>query len=563
MSSANRQRFLALWFPHLPAERLMRRRFGRSWHSQRPTNQPPLIFSQRESNTLRVAALDARAVELGLRPGLGVAEARAMFPALEVIESDPEGDRRLLESLADWCDRYTPLVALDGEEGLFLDITGCAHLFGGEAAMLADVLARFRAQGFSARGAIASTPGAAWAAARYGAEDAPIVSRGAESELIMPMPLAALRLEASVRAGLESVGLRVAGALLAAPRAPLVRRFGRSVTLRLDQALGHIEEAISPRLPIPVLMIERHFFEPISILADIEELTGLLARQLKIDLERRGEGADRLQLQLFRVDGKVARVDIAASRPLRDPRLIQKLFHERLAVAAPNLDAGFGFDLVRLVAQSTSRFTEDQASLEAASADRDGDLAMFADRVRIRLGENAVTQPVLVESHLPERAARAQPFARQSTPRRTGTGRSPLRLREPQTREAGVKAEQKLNRPIRLFDHPEQIEITAAEIPEGPPSHFRWRHVLYRVAASEGPERVAPEWWTRGAPEVDEPDPEKRGQAQREAGIAQTAGLTRDYFRVEDVAGRRFWLFREGLYGFETPPRWFVQGLFA
>lgn len=471
-----------------------------------------------------------------------------MHPAIEIVEAEDEADRRLLEALADWCDRYTPLVALDGDDGLFLDITGCSHLFGGERAMLDDVLARFFHQGFEARGALASTPGAAWAGARFGG-NRPIVPAGEETGLIASLPLAALRLDAPVCAGLESVGLRVAGALLSAPRAPLARRFGRTVALRLDQALGHVEEPVSPRLPIPMLMVERHFFEPIGLLEDIEALVMIMARQLKSDLERRGQGAERLQLQLFRVDGAVTRVNVAASRPLRDPQLIYRLFRERLTASA-NLDAGFGFDLVRLAVLSAAHFEEEQAGLDAAAISIDGDVALFADRVRMRLGERAVTRPVMVESHLPERAA---PMAAFAGWRRPAASASRAVDRRPVS-----------SRPIRLFDRPESIEITAAEIPEGAPSHFRWRHVSYRVAAAEGPERIAPEWWRMTMPHVDEVDPEKRKKAEQEAIAAQTAGATRDYFRVEDEAGRRYWLYRQGYYGNPgAAPRWFMHGLFA
>ncbi len=482
------------------------------------------MFSRHESNTQRVAALDARARGLKLKPGMGVAEARALHPFIEVVEEAPEADRRLLEGLADWCDRYTPLVALDGGDGLFLDITGCAHLFGGERAMLDDLLLRFLQQGFDVRAGLASTPGAAWAAARFG--QASVVADGEEEDLLAPLPLAALRLQPETRAGLESVGLRTCGAIAAAARAPLVRRFGRDVVLRLDQALGHVREAISPRLPVPPLSAERMLAEPIGQLDDIEMLVMLLAIQLKRDLERRGEGAERLQLNLFRVDGAVNRITVGASRPLREPHVIQKLFHERLTGLGADIDAGFGFDLVRLCVLVAGRLDVSQADLHGMASDTGSDIALFADRVRARLGEAAILRPRLVESHLPERAAVPVPFAQ--VPSFAGL-------------KAVVQAEViEKERPVRIFDLPECVEVTAAEIPEGPPQQFRWRRGFYRIVRSEGPERIAPEWWREEASE------------------------TRDYFRVEDESGRRYWLYRQGLYGVsEAPPRWFMQGMFA
>ena len=240
------QRILSLWFPYLAAERLLRQRLGRSWRS-RPPAHAPLVLSRQENNARRIAALDERAEALGLKRGMGLADARAMHPGLDVVEADADADRRLLESLADWCDRYTPLVALDGEDGLFLDVTGCVCLFGGERAMLDDMLARFFHQGFEVRAAIASTAGAAWAAARF--RGRLLVAPGEEPALLTPLPPAALRIGPETCGRLEGVGRRSAGGVMAMPRAPLARRFGARLLMRLDQALGRLDEAVSPRLP--------------------------------------------------------------------------------------------------------------------------------------------------------------------------------------------------------------------------------------------------------------------------------------------------------------------------
>lgn len=450
---------------------------------------------------------------------MGLADARAMHPEIEVVEADDAADRQLLESLADWCDRYTPLVALDGADGLFLDIAGCAHLFGGEQTMLDDALKRLSQQGFRARAGLASTPGMAWAAARF-LDPAP-VSPGEERATLMPLPLAALRLEPAERAGLESVGLRTVGAIVDAPRAPLARRFGAGVILRLDQALGEVEEAVSPRLPAAALSVERHLPEPVVLSEDVERLVFLLAGTLKEDLERRGEGARFLQLSLFRVDGAVRRLGVGASRPLREPALVLKLFRERLS-AIGELEADCGFELVRLSALETARIAPEQADLAGGNGADETDLAMFADRVRARLGEGALAIPRPVESHVPERAVALMPFGG------LATGAAPM----PVPRE----------RPIRLLPQAEPIDVFMAEVPEGPPRQFRWRRVLYRVARAEGPERIAPEWWLGGGQE--EP--------------------TRDYFRIEDEEGRRYWLYRQGLYDATADmPRWYLHGLFA
>ncbi|MGN6583596.1 MAG: Y-family DNA polymerase [Rhizobiaceae bacterium] len=488
------------------------------------------MVSHQENNTRRIAALDERAETLGLKHGMGIADARAMHPAVEILEHDPEADRRLLEALADWCDRYTPLVAIEGKDGLFLDISGCAHLFGGEKRLLDEALSSFLHQGFDVRAGLASTAGAAWAAARF---SLPPVEKGAEKQALLPLPLAALRLPAETRERVESVGLKKAGMLLSTPRAPLARRFGKELLLRIDQFLGGVEEPISPRLPVSPLSVERRLMEPVTMHGEIEHLVSLLAPTLKSDLERRGEGARALRLSLFRVDGFVSRIDVGTSRPLRDPALIRRLFQEKLAALEGTIDAGYGFDLIRLSASVTAPFEAAQADLSGenlAGENPDGEeeVAMLADRIRARLGDGAVLKPLCVESHIPERAVLQAPFAERlpsssSTPSQFGGNVSIL----PQ-------------RPVRLFGHPEQVAVTA-EVPEGPPLHFRWRNVTHRVARSEGPERIAPEWWLAS------------GQEQ-----------TRDYYRVEDDDGHRYWIYREGFYGEKTShPRWFLQGLFA
>ena len=484
---------------------------------------PPIVVSRKENNALLVAALDERAEALGLRQGMALADARAMHPAIEVVEARPDADRQLLEGLADWCDRYTPLVALAGDDGLFLDITGCAHLFGGEEAMVGDLSRRLGEQGFDARAGLASTPGAAWAAARYMSPG--LIAPGDEARALAPLPLSALRIPGETRTGLESVGLRTVASILERPRAPFARRFGRLLLLRVDQALGHVEEAVSPRLPVPPLSAERQLAEPVMLVDDIERLVLLLAGRLKPDLEKRGEGARFLSLALFRLDGEVRRFGVRTSRPLREPALVLRLFHERLEKACERLDAGFGFELVRLSVLDAAPFDSEQGDLSGHNASDGADLSLFADRVRARLGEAALARVATVESHVPERAMRLLPYAEAevvSSPAVAGPFRP----------EAA--------RPIRLLARPEPVHVAAVEVPEGPPRHFLWRRASHRVVRAEGPERIAPEWW-------------------REPHDAPT----RDYFRVEDEAGRRYWLFREGLYGSsETSPRWFMQGLF-
>jgi protein ImuB len=470
--------------------------------------------------------MDSMAAALGLKPGMGIADVRAMHPGVEVVEADMPGDRRCLEGIADWCDRYTPLVAMDGDEGLLLDITGCAHLFGGERSLLRDLLTRLRDQGFEIRGAVASTVGAAWAAARF--HRARVVEPGGEATVIGALPLSALRLEPATCDRLEGVGLRRIGDIMAVPRAPLARRFGPGVLSRLDQALGKVEEAVSPRLPVAALSVERSLAEPIQLVEDMERLAAALAGVLAGELERRGEGARRLQLSLFRLDGGVQRFEVGASRPLRDPHFVARLFHDRFAAVGEAIDPGYGFELVRLSALETAPLEQEQTDLAGGAAFSAASLALLADRVQARLGDAAMERRVIVASHLPERSQKVEPF---SVPAQEGGARG---------RVAGTQVPRPAGRPVRLLPRPEPVDVAAAEIPEGPPASFRWRRASHRVMRAEGPERIAPEWW-------------------RQPGTSRT----RDYFRVEDEAGRRYWLYREGFYGKETPPRWFMHGLGA
>jgi protein ImuB len=523
---------MALFFPHLATDRIRRLRHGRSWRSKPGAGRDdaPLAIFTRENNAFRIAALDEKAETLGLQRGTGLADARAMHPALETLEEDAVADQQFLSGIADWCDRYTPLVALDHEGGgLFLDITGCAHLFGGEKAMLADVLARLFEQGIDTRAGLASTPGAAWASARFGHER--VIAPGKEADAIAPLPMPALRLSGETVAGLDRLGLRTAGMLLSAPRAPLARRFGAEIMLRLDQALGRVEEALSPRLPVPELSAERRFAEPVGAREDIERLVFMLAGTLRDDLERRGLGARALELALFRVDGEVSRIAIGTSRPLRDAGVVRRLFRERLGAIGDELDAGYGYELVRLSVLADARLDAMQEDLSGDAGISKEDMAELADRIRARLGGAALVQPVLHESHVPERAVRHVPFGETKHQEAGKTG-SDATLLAPDRRQIPKE------RPLRLFTRPEPVEAVA-QVPDGPPVSFRWRRALYRVARAEGPERIEGEWWL----EDDAPQ--------------------RDYFRVEDEAGRRYWLFRQGAYAAGAAmPGWFMQGVF-
>ncbi|MEM1376486.1 MAG: DNA polymerase Y family protein [Pseudomonadota bacterium] len=516
----------------------MRQRHGAKWRVNNVLNEHdrPLVHAHKSKNAMRIAYLSEAACKLGLRVGQGLADAKAVHPALDVIPSDADADACLLSAIADWCDRYTPLVSLNEPDGLFLDVTGCVHLFGSEQALLSDILSRLFDQGFAAQAAIASTPGVAWAASHYGSRAMTLIEAGAEASFLRTFQLSALRLDREILVQLNKVGLKTVGDIMDMPRAPLTRRFGRQPLLRLDQALGDLQEALSPRLPAPDFSAERRFAEPIGLVDDIERTLYSLAMSLKPQLEARCAGARALDFSLFRVDGAVMRLAVGASRPVRDAETIVKLFQERIKSVGEDFDAGYGFDLLRLNVGSWDHFETPQNNLTTDDQAHDPrDVEILMDRITARLGRNNVSgspvrRPLANESHLPERAEMLVSHDLVSANQGdVDDGYKPQTIR-----------------PMRLLVPPEPVEVVA-QVPEGPPMRLRWRRALYKIEKSEGPERFAGEWWREDVSDgAHEPPP-------------------RDYYRVEDADGRRFWIYREGLYGSRgtASPRWFMHGLFA
>lgn len=488
---------------------------------------------------LRVVAADPVAQMAGILPGLTLADARALVPDLEVANADPPGDAQALAALADWCSRYTPWAAVasarTGEHSLWLDVTGCAHLFGGEEALLGDAAMWLKAFGFVCRAAIAGTPGAAWAVAHGAAfepgTDPPIhvIEPGAERRALNKFPIATLRLSSDIVAGLEKLGLVRIGDLDPLPRAPLGARFGPELLRRLDQVWGREHEPISPRHPVPCYRARCAFAEPIGeqrgVAAVLEHLLDDLCRQLARD----HKGARRLELALYLVDGRVVRQRIGTSRPVRDTDHLKRLFAQHL----PGLDLGFGADVITLAAPTTEALIAAQSRLggvqdnDRATGERANDLGFLIDRLGNRLGTGNVARLRPYASYVPERVVAAAP------PLAATEGGAPI---SPMPSPDAAWREDR-PRPVCLFLRPELVDVVAP-LPDGPPALFRWRRRVHRVASAEGPERLAAEWW-------------------REAGSASGSGTltARDYYRIEDTEGRRFWLYRDGFYrdGFAAP----------
>lgn len=461
---------------------------------------------------MRIVAADAQALALGIAPGMMLADARARIPDLAAIDHDPAADAGLLERIAEDCDRYTPMVALDPPHGLILDVTGCAHVRGGEAALVADLAARLGKAGLTLRQALAETPDRARALARHGEG----------------LPVLALDLDEERTIALRRAGLYTIADLAARPRAPLAARFGAEAVARLARVLGEEDIRITPRRTPPALFALRRFAEPVAMADFVLATLEGLAQEAETALRERGQGGRHFVASLFRSDGETRRLAIETGAPTRDPSLLMRLFRERIEALADPLDPGFGYDAVRLDVPVTERLGAVQLGLERQAADED--VAGLVDRLSVRLGARRVQRFASADTHIPEQASFAFPATAPPQPQRWPApepGEPPLR-------------------PLHLFDPPQPIEVIA-EVPDGPPRRFRWRRSVHDVTRYEGPERIASEWWTRAGGH----EPGK-------------GGLTRDYFRVEDARGRRFWLFRHGLYGSEkAKPGWYLHGLFA
>ena len=524
-------RFISVFLPHLPLERLNREKTASSG-APLPVDRPLALIGNEERG-LFVTALNQAGASEGLSAGLCLADARAICPRLLTLPAAPKKDEAALRDLARWAScRYSPTLNLDGADGLWLDVSGVPHLFGGESALLADLARRFSHAGFTARLALAETWGGAHALSRFAHQSPVIVPDGEIGPALAPLPVEALRLAPEITRLLRRLGLKRIGQLYDLPRASLERRFhametAEAVLLRLDQALGNREEPRVPLLPLPDFAARLPLPEPIvthdGVLAGIERL----ARMLCDKLVRAEQGCRRLALWVARADGSSAVIEAGLSAPSREPAHLFRLFKERIEA----LDLGFGVDFMSLAALVTEALPPAQTDL--AEADGKARPETLIDRLINRLGSRAVRRLVPRASHLPELAQGLKnAFA----------GPSPW----PQP------SRHKPQRPPLLFTTPEPLTVLA-EIPEGPPARFTWRRVTHRVVKSEGPERIAPEWW-RGLVRT----------AEAVLPSAQTA-RPRDYYRIEDEDGHRYWVFREGLYQEAElgPPSWYLHGVFG
>lgn len=495
--------YLAAHLPFLPAERRVRAGVA--------PPDAPFVLIEKEGGAIRLMALSPDAARLGLAPGMMLADSRARAPELLAFPHEPEGDAALLVWLADACERYTPMVAIEGAADLLLDLTGCFASLGMDAAGVSrDLEVRLARQGLSARVARARTPDAALALARFGLAD------------VRELPVGALGLEAGAELALRRAGLRRLADLASRPRAPLAARFGAELPTRLARLLEEEDRHITPRRHPPPVDVVRRFAEPMATVDPLLALVQELAGEAAFLMAGQGMGGRRFELRLYRTDGHVAALGVDSGSALRDPAAIRGLFHERIESLADPLDPGFGYDMMRLSVPLLEPLAARQERLDAAP-DEAASLASLLDRLAVRFGVGSIACFAPRDAHLPE-------YAMQLKAPGEGSGA----WEEPESGEPPL-------RPLYLFDPPERVTVLAA-VPDGPPRRFQWRQAAHRIVRYEGPERIAYPWWKQ----------------------AEGKGPTRDYYRVEDEEGHRFWLFRHGLYGSEkADPGWYLHGLFA
>ncbi len=498
------KRFLTIWFRYLKTDWITR--------CQPRLQALPFVLAAPDHGRMVITAVNALANRQGINTGMVVADARVIIPSLEVLDDNPGLSIKLLKALGEWCIRYTPVVGIDPPEGLILDVTGCAHLWGGEKEYIITINKRFKELGYHIRIALADTIGAAWAIARFG-KDSPIADSGQQAKALLSLPPAALRLETDTLERLEKLGLRSIHHFIAMPRAALRRRFGQSFIQRLDQALGNEEEMIQPLQPIESFQERLPCLEPIVTARGIEIALQRLLEKLCLRLQHQSKGLRTVLLKCYRVDGKTQTVEIGTHRASRNTAHLFKLFELKLT----NIEPDPGIELFILEAPKVEEVSPLQENLWKVNGGLDNiEIAELVDRLAGKMGAHCIQRYVPDEHYWPERSFK-----------------SAVSLHEK------LATNWKLDRPrpLHLLAKPELIEVTAP-IPDYPPMLFRHKGNLHKIIKADGPERIEQEWWLQ-------------------------QGQHRDYYCVEDEEGRRYWLFRLGHYDTQKSVQWFIHGFFA
>ncbi len=498
------ERFVTIWFPCLKTD----------WFSirQPALRDIPFVLSAPDHGRMIITGVNDLAREEGINTGMVVADARAIIPSLKVIDDDPGLTCRLLKSMALWCIRYTDIVAVDPYDGIIMNVTGCAHLWGGEMSYIKDINTRFKKRGYQVRATMADTIGAAWAIAHYG-DTNPIIEKGKQVETLLSLPPAALRLDDSVIDRLHKLGLHQVKSFIHMPRSVLKRRFGNDFIIKLEQALGNEEEQIFPVIPPESWRERLPCFEPIITLTGIEIALHQLLDTICNRLQKQGMGIRKALFKGFRTDGKSVQIEIGTHRATHNALHLYKLFEHKISTIEP----ASGIELFMIEALKTEKVSLLQEKLwETTTGLEDPGLPELLDKLSNRFGNTPIHRFLPAEHYIPEKS-----FKESTSLNETVT--TNWKIERP--------------RPVHLLTPPQRIEVTAP-IPDYPPMNFRWKGNLHKIKKSDGPERIEQEWWIKDGPH-------------------------RDYYAVEDEEGQRYWVFRSGHYNENNIPAWYLHGFFA
>jgi protein ImuB len=498
------KRFVSIWFRHLKTD----------WFSIRQPllREIPFVLSASDHGRKIITSVNERAFNLGIEPGIAVADARAIFPSLEVLNDDAVLSEKLLKAIAEWCIRFTNIVAIDPPDGILMDITGAAHLWGGEKKYINDIHLRLKNRGYDVRAAIADSIGTAWAIAHYSGFPA-IVESGKQMEVLLSLPPSALRLDINVTDRLHKLGLHQIRYFISMPRSALRRRFGKELILKLDQALGNEEEPLIPVQPVEPWRERLPCLEPIVTATGIEIALQRLLGTLCNRMQQEGIGIRKAVFTGFRADGKLEKIEIGTHRASINAGHLYKLFEDKISTIEPDP----GIELFMIEALKAEKISPHQENLwDTTCGLENPGLSELMDRLTNRFGHSPVRRFLPSEHYLPEKSFKESVSLdeKSSTPWLNGRPR-----------------------PLQILSRPELIEVMAP-IPDYPPMLFRYLGKLHKIKKADGPERIEQEWWMQDGP-------------------------LRDYYTVEDEEGHRYWLFRSGHYKENEKPKWFIHGFFA
>jgi len=498
------KRFVSIWFRHLKTD----------WFSIRQPvlREIPFVLSVSDHGRMVITAVNEGALNKGIEPGMVVADARAIFPSLEVLDDDPLLSEKLLKAIAEWCIRYTNIVAMDPPDGIIMDVTGAAHLWGGEKKYIDDIHLRLKNRGYDVRVTIADSIGAAWAIAHYGGSTT-IIESGKQMEALLSLPPSALRLEVNVTDRLHKLGLNQIRNFISMPRTALRRRFGKELILKLDQALGNEDEPLNPVQSVEPWRERLPCLEPIVTATGIEIALQRLLDTLCYRMQQEGMGIRKAVFTGFRADGKLEKIEIGTHRASLNAEHLHKLFEDKISTIEP----GPGIEIFMIEALKAEKISTYQEKLwDTICGLEDPGLSELMDRLANRFDNCPIKRFLPSEHYLPEKSFKESVSLDETSSTPWLTGRP---------------------RPIQILSRPELIDVTAP-IPDYPPMLFRYLGKLHKIKKADGPERIEQEWWIRDGP-------------------------LRDYYTVEDEEGQRYWLFRSGHYKENEKPKWFIHGFFA